>query len=47
MHTDPNPIGFIGEDVEVMIAAADGAKLRRRNLLQLSQWSQTPGRIFK
>ena len=47
MHADPNPIGLIGEDVDVMIAAADRAQLRRRTLLQLSQWSQTPGGIFK
>ena len=36
MHADPNPIRLIGENVDVMIAAADRAELCSRALLQLA-----------
>ena len=47
MHSDPNSIGLIGEDIDVMIAATDSAQLRRRGLLQFGQGPQGPGGIIK
>ena len=42
MHADPNPIGLIRENIDIVIATADRAQLCRRALLQVSQRSQIP-----
>ena len=47
MDADPDPVRFIGENIDVMIASADRAELSRGSLLQLSHWRQTPGGIVK
>ena len=47
VHADPDPVRFIGENIDIMISAADGAELSGRALFQIAHRLQTPRRIFK
>src|SRR5438270_8482504 len=47
MHAHPNSVLFIGENIDVMIPASDGAELIGRGLLQFAHRRQLPRRIVE
>jgi hypothetical protein len=47
MHTHPDLIGFVRENVDVMIPTAHRSELGRRGLLQLAQRRKFPGGIVE
>src|SRR2546423_4777779 len=47
MDADPNPVLFVRENVDIMIAAADGTELFGGDRLQIAERFYFPRRIVK